>query len=527
MIEGFDLRALMIGDIEELFQLIIKNRERLSKWLPWLNDSYSYTDTGLYIRKSQEQHSALGIFQAGIWLNGRLVGCVGFRNFVPSHRSIGLGYWLDQDHEGRGIMTHAVTTMISYAFGSLHINRLEICCALENTRSRAIPERIGFVQEGILRQAEWIHDKPVDVVVYSMIAQREELQIAQYEVDSKPTIQFPMAPKKNGTWDRQDHYILALDNPWYHTIAEILNVISWSTSAFFLNREMMTLQLPITTNSISSPMGLGSDSKPVQVNLMGIDTYLADSMQFMLEYGIRLTQKGCYYLMPSFRGEDVDHRHLSQFYHSEAEIFGSLDDVIRLVESYLLQLTYDVVAQCGERIQAFTGTLAHVNAMLKLSTGFPRLKFSEAADLLNQEPQYITTHSLGFRCLTNKGEVELIRRFGGFVWITHFDYLSVPFYQAFAEDLTAALAADLLFGLGETVGAGERHTTEDQVRQALDMHNVDSEPYAWYLQMKALRPQRTAGFGLGIERYLCWILQHNDIRDCQILPRFNYQRSVP
>jgi asparaginyl-tRNA synthetase len=116
---------------------------------------------------------------------------------------------------------------------------------------------------------------------------------------------------------------------------------------------------------------------------------------------------------------------------------------------------------------------------------------------------------------------------GGFVWVTHFERLSVPFYQATGEDPTTALAADLLFGIGETVGAGERHSTEEEIRQALLLHQVDHEPYDWYLRMKALRPQRTAGFGLGTERYLCWLLQHDDIRDCQLIPRFNRRRNLP
>jgi len=89
------------------------------------------------------------------------------------------------------------------------------------------------------------------------------------------------------------------------------------------------------------------------------------------------------------------------------------------------------------------------------------------------------------------------------------------------------LAADLLFGIGETVGAGERHASESELRGALATHGIDSEPYAWYVQMKALRPMRTAGFGLGTERYVCWLLGHNDIRDCQLLPRFNGVVNIP
>ena len=95
------------------------------------------------------------------------------------------------------------------------------------------------------------------------------------------------------------------------------------------------MHLPITTGSISSPMGLGSDSIPVKIQLGGRDTYLADSMQFALEYGCRFFENGVWYIMPSFRGESEDKRHLSQFYNSEAEICVKLEDDMKLVEEYL------------------------------------------------------------------------------------------------------------------------------------------------------------------------------------------------
>ncbi len=38
---------------------------------------------------------------------------------------------------------------------------------------------------------------------------------------------------------------------------------------------------------------------------------------------------------------------------------------------------------------------------------------------------------------------------------------------------------------------------------------------------------KTSGFGMGIERFILWLLNHNDIRDCQILPRFNGINVLP
>lgn len=139
--------------------------------------------------------------------------------------------------------------------------------------------------------------------------------------------------KEPSTWKHsKTHYIEALKSSQYRQLVLLENLVTEETMKFYEKKGIITLHLPITTGSISSPMGRGSDSKPVKISLEGVSTYLADSMQFLLEYGCRLTKNGCYYIMPSFRGEKADERHLCQFYHSEAEIPGTLEDVMKLVD---------------------------------------------------------------------------------------------------------------------------------------------------------------------------------------------------
>ena len=128
--------------------------------------------------------------------------------------------------------------------------------------------------------------------------------------------------------------------------------------------------------------------------------------------------------------------------------------------------------------------------------------------------------------MTRAGERELMARCGEFLWLTHWDSLAVPFYQAIGDN-GRAINADLLFGPGEVVGAGQRHTDGQQVLAALAAHDVDPEPYRWYVSMKQAAPMTTAGFGLGVERFLMWLLCHDDIRDLQLWPRANGRRTEP
>ncbi|QNR22514.1 asparaginase (plasmid) [Exiguobacterium sp. Helios] len=319
----------------------------------------------------------------------------------------------------------------------------------------------------------------------------------------------------------ESHYIEAMDSDWYKTLLRVQNQITHSTFNFFREQDILSVSLPITTGSVTSPMGLGSDSLPVKINLEGLDTYLADSMQFHLEYALRNVPNGVHYLMPTFRGELADARHLCQFYHSEAEIQGDLNDVMRLVSEYVHYLCKDLLKYSASDIKAIAGSIQHIEDVIELNASYPKVSLEEAVELLNRDPRYVETHPAGFDSITNQGEQELIKLFGGIVWLTHPEYKSVPFYQAIDSDGKHALSGDLLFGIGEVVGSGQRHTTIEDLTESMEALDVDAAEYEWYLNMKKLKPMDTAGFGMGIERFILWLFKHDDIRDCQMIPRFN------
>ncbi len=76
---------------------------------------------------------------------------------------------MTQRDEGKGIVTQACQAIIDYIFDDLKLNRVEIRCATQNVRSRAIPERLGFKTEGILRQSEWLYNHFVNHIVYGLL----------------------------------------------------------------------------------------------------------------------------------------------------------------------------------------------------------------------------------------------------------------------------------------------------------------------------------------------------------------------
>ena len=76
----------------------------------------------------------------------------------------------DAFFEGRGLVTRAVTAILDHAFGPLGLHRVGLQAVADNDRSRRVAERLGFTQDGVLREYAAFPDERRDLVVYSMLA---------------------------------------------------------------------------------------------------------------------------------------------------------------------------------------------------------------------------------------------------------------------------------------------------------------------------------------------------------------------
>ncbi len=331
----------------------------------------------------------------------------------------------------------------------------------------------------------------------------------------------------------------ALQSSWYTTMLRMQSTLI-HTSIDFFNREKKYryVTVPVTTGSISSPMGLGSDSQPVSIELAGARTYLADSQQFTLEYALRLEDglPGAYYVGTSCRGEDPDSTHLNQFCHVECELLGDLSDGMEVANAYVIALVEQYRKEHAKEIEAIAGSTKHLDDMIALyksnDNGFPIITLDEALALPTMTSEmwkYAVDGQPEFgRCLTRIGEQMLIAKYGGAVWLTEMDHMSVPFYQAYSENSSGkALCGDLLLGMGEVAGCGNRHLTADQALGALRQHMVDPAEYSWYVDMRRTKKLNTTGWGIGSERFLAWVLQHNDVRDIPLFPRLKGMECAP
>lgn len=156
--------------LDELQTVVDRNLAHLRPWMPWATDSASPGDLEAFVHLSRARLAEGKGFFAAIRHRGALAGTIGLQ-IEPRDRAGEIGYWLDRAAEGQGLATRCVVAVLDLCFGQLGLYRVEIRCAPGNARSRAIPERLGFVLEGTLRGAERFgEDDYRDLVVYAKLA---------------------------------------------------------------------------------------------------------------------------------------------------------------------------------------------------------------------------------------------------------------------------------------------------------------------------------------------------------------------
>ncbi|MEO8198981.1 MAG: GNAT family protein [Gemmatimonadota bacterium] len=163
------IRPLEAADASAMFRLIQENRNHLDRWLRWSGSLTSLEKVAEFIDRFQARKSAGEGYHCGIWVNERLAGGQVCWYINRHNQNCEIGYWLGAEFVGRGLATRATITAIEYLFDDEKLNRIEMQCGVQNTRSRAVAERLGFHNEGIRRESHWITSRFVDHVVYGLL----------------------------------------------------------------------------------------------------------------------------------------------------------------------------------------------------------------------------------------------------------------------------------------------------------------------------------------------------------------------
>jgi RimJ/RimL family protein N-acetyltransferase len=153
------LRSFRLTDAAALARAVAESLEHLQPWMPWANEistSVEFQRERLRALPAKREHGRewqYGLFErSGRRDHTRVLGSFGF---VPRQGAgtLEIGYWVHADAAGRGHGTRAARAMTDVAVSADGIERVYICCDEANTRSAAIPRRLGYTLVEVLERA--------------------------------------------------------------------------------------------------------------------------------------------------------------------------------------------------------------------------------------------------------------------------------------------------------------------------------------------------------------------------------------
>ncbi|MBK9478992.1 MAG: GNAT family N-acetyltransferase [Bacteroidetes bacterium] len=173
--EQLYLQLLEPEHSSELYTLMCKNAEYYITWFPWIANMQSEEFISNYIKDSKQRTAEGTEYAFALFLGTKMIGRLGIYRINLINKIGEIGYWIDQDYEGKGYIKKACERVLQFAFNDLHLNRMELKCASDNIRSKHTAQRLHFTYEGTLRQAEQHQRGALDLLLFSLLKEEWEV----------------------------------------------------------------------------------------------------------------------------------------------------------------------------------------------------------------------------------------------------------------------------------------------------------------------------------------------------------------
>lgn len=163
------LRWLTAGDVASLYEVF--GDPEVCRY--WSRPHLTGIDEAIILLKEiQQGYASRRLSQWGIaTLDGNhVVGTCTLTSFSLEHRRAEIGFALGRTHWGHGYATEALSALLTHAFESLDLHRLEADIDPRNARSIRVLERLGFRHEGLQRQRYLINGEAQDALLYGLLA---------------------------------------------------------------------------------------------------------------------------------------------------------------------------------------------------------------------------------------------------------------------------------------------------------------------------------------------------------------------
>lgn len=341
-----------------------------------------------------------------------------------------------------------------------------------------------------------------------------EIQVAEIGIENLSE-DFPITPKEHGTAFLMEHRHLWLRSSRQRALLQIRSEICQAIRDFFYDRDFFLVDSPILT-----PAACEGTSTLFETDYFGDPAYLSQSGQLYLEPAAAALGK-VYCFGPTFRAEkSKTRRHLTEFWMVEPEVaFMEFEGLCELAEEFVTYL----VARVLDRSQQPLATLERDTAKLEaVQAPFPRLRYSEAIDLLHEQGRSIEAGD----DFGAEEETVLASQFDRPLIVTHYPVETKAFYmEPDPEDPALSLALDVIApeGYGEIIGGSQRIHDHDLLLERIQAHDLPVEAFQWYLDIRKYGTFPHSGFGMGIERFIAWVAGVPHLRETIPYPRMLYK----
>lgn len=371
--------------------------------------------------------------------------------------------------------------------------------------------------------------------------QRFEIQATRLEcVGPAPGDEFPLQKKEMTNEYLREIAHLRPRTALFSSIFRLRSLVSFEVHRFFRDRGFSYVHTPLLTTSDGEGAGetfavttLDFDKVPRSPSgkvdhtkdFFGQKTMLAVTGQ--LEAELLMFGLGKVYTFgPTFRAENSNtSRHLAEFWMIEPEMaFWDLKQTIDLGCELIKHVVAAVLAE-GQRdldvIVSRNGVDPKPWLEMSLAQPFVRITYTEAVDILK-------ACGRAFEFPVEWG-ADLKSEHERFLCEEHFKAPTVvfnyprdlkAFYMYVNDDGRTVAACDFLVpGIGEVIGGSQREHRFERLIEQMQLKGIPSESFSWYLDTRRFGSVEHSGFGLGLDRLICWLTGMGNIRDVIPFPR--------
>jgi len=322
---------------------------------------------------------------------------------------------------------------------------------------------------------------------------------------------YPITPKEHGTAFLMEHRHLWLRSKRQTAILRVRSEIIQAMRDFMAEREFTCLDAPIFT-----PNACEGTTTLFQTDYFGEKAYLTQSGQLYNEATAAALGK-VYCFGPCFRAEkSKTRRHVTEMWMMEPEMaYATLDDMMALSEDLTVYVVERVLSR---RMRELKDLERDVSLLEKVRKPFPRISYDEACEILRK-------NGVEFQWGGDFGggdETVLANQFEAPFFVHRFPAAVKAFYmKRDPARPEVVLGADMLApeGYGEIVGGGQREDDLATLEQRIAEEKLPREAFQWYLDLRRYGSVPHAGFGIGVERTVCWICRLDHIRESIPFPR--------